>query len=172
MAIRSAKGFLRRTQPDSWQEAYKTSTRIARRMSKLDWVARTALFNDVLGIIAHQTIGDPQRLISGDTSKSEGDRAKQFVASGSAVLAGLLLELSDLGEDMEAAAAESPYCALFLASCPIDAFADAGLAYFRGPGGVAKLESLLDQFPNFRALAVADVFDRNGRVLGRAPKLQ
>jgi hypothetical protein len=134
----------------------------------MNWEQRTSLFNDVLGIIAEGTSSSPRRPVQGD----ERDRARQFVASASAVLAGLLLELSDPhGEEVEAGSM-SPYCALLLASCPIDSLADLGLAYFKDPGGVAKLEGLLDRFPNFRALAVADVFDRTGRVIGRSPKLQ
>jgi hypothetical protein len=167
----SAKKFLQQTQPDAWEVPCKSAIRLARRMAKLDWAKRAALFNEVLGIIAHQTIGDPQRLFEGNVSQFDRNRVRQFVASGSAVLAGLLLELSDAGEDIRAAAA-SPYCALLLASCPIDAYADVGLAHFKVPGGLAQLDSLLDQFPNFRTLAAADISDRTGRIVRRAPTLQ
>jgi hypothetical protein len=163
----SAKEFLQRTQPGAWEGAYKSAVRLAQQMAPMNWEQRTSLFNDVLGIIAEGTNSSPQRLVQGD----EGDRARQFTARASAVLAGLLLELSESHGEQVEAASMSPYCALLLASCPIDSLADLGLAYFKGPGGVAKLEGLLDQFPNFRALAVADVFDRTGRVIGRAPRL-
>lgn len=166
----SAKKFLKRTQPDAWEGAYKSAVRIAREMGPLSWEQRAALFNGLLGILAEQTTGSPQHLIDGNISACEGDQARQFVASASAVLGGLLLELCDSGEDLIAAAA-SLHCALFLASCPIDGLADAGLAAFKKPGGAAKLDTLLDQFPNFRALAVADVFNRTGKIIGRGPKL-
>jgi hypothetical protein len=172
MQKESVKEFLQRTQPDAWELAYKAAVRLAQQMAPMNWEQRAALFNDVLGIIAEESMGSHPRLFHGDVSSCDGDRAGQFVASASAVLAGLLLELSQShGEDMSAAVA-SPHCALFLASCPIDDLADAGLACFKRPGGIASLESLLDQFPNFRVLAVADVFDRTGRPVQRAPKLQ
>jgi hypothetical protein len=152
MHKQSAKEFLKRTQPDAWESVHKCAARIAH------------------GLVAEQTTGCSRTFITDDISACERVQAKQFVATACAVLAGLLLELSDSGEDIRAAAA-SPYCALFLASCPIEALADVGLAAFKKPGGVAKLETLLDQFPNFRALAVADVFDRTDRIIGRAPKL-
>ena len=172
MHTESAKEFLQRTQPEAWEGAYRSAVRLAEQMAPMNWERRAALFNDVLGIIAEQTVANPQRLAQGDATSCEGDRARQFVASASAVLAGLLLELSQShGEDVEGASASS-CCALLLACCPIDALADVGLAYFKRPGGVAKLEALLDQWPNFRALAVADVFDRAGRVIGKGPKLQ
>jgi hypothetical protein len=116
----------------------------------MTWEQRAFLFNDVLGIIAEVTNGSPRRLVQEEVSSREGG-TKQFVAGASDLLAGLLLELAQAhGEDV-AEAATSPYCALLLASCPIDAFADAGLAYFKRPGGVAKLEALLDQLPTFRS---------------------
>jgi hypothetical protein len=171
MSKESAKEFLQRTQPDAWEGAYKAAVRLAQEMAPLSWEQRAALFNDVLGIIAEKTIGDRRRPIGEYSSSDERERASRFVASASGVLAGLLLELGHAhGEDVKECAT-SPYCALFLASCPIDTLADTGVAYFKSPGGAAKLELLLDRFPNFEALAVADVFDRSALVLRKLPKL-
>jgi hypothetical protein len=159
MTLETAEQFLGRTQPQSWRTAADIAARVAREMVRLDWSDRARLFDTVLGMLANETSATvPNR----DDRQVVWDRetAGQFVANASAVLAGVLLELAGKYSVNVEGDIISPEMALLLASCPVDTLADAGMAYFKKPGGGAMVEAMLTKFENFRLLAVADKFER------------